>query len=181
MVQSLRQGPITFENLKNIAIAGATGILGRWLVPILVRQGYHVRALTPSPDKARQFFGAEVEVSACDLLDPQIEGRLATLLAGYESVAHIATSLPRDLSAPGRRHARGFPRSRGRRNRSGSRRRAAPGGPSRRAGSASPSAPSRPQKRFRGPRSGPHRGSDRVRSRLRRRLPGSRRRKTGSP
>jgi nucleoside-diphosphate-sugar epimerase len=101
MVQSLRQGLITFENLMHIAIAGATGILGRWLVPLLVKQGCQVRALTPSPAKARQFFAAEVEVAACDLLDPQIEGRLAALLAGCESVAHIATSLPRDLSAPG--------------------------------------------------------------------------------
>ena len=35
-----------------IFIAGATGVLGRSLVPLLVQQGHTVRALVRSPEKA---------------------------------------------------------------------------------------------------------------------------------
>lgn len=83
------------------AIVGATGILGRWLVPMLVGMGWRVCALTPSPEKARKLFGATVEASACDLLDPLAAEQLPGLLAGCDAVANIATSLPRDLSVPG--------------------------------------------------------------------------------
>ena len=84
-----------------IALAGATGILGRWLSPLLVRQGHSVLALNPSPAKAHRFFGDSVSIAQCDLLDADVESILPGLLAGCDSVAHIATALPRDLSVPG--------------------------------------------------------------------------------
>jgi 2-alkyl-3-oxoalkanoate reductase len=84
-----------------VAVVGATGVLGRWLVPMLVGMGWRVRALTPSPDKARKLFGTTVEPAACDLLDPLAAEHLPRLLSGCDAVANIATSLPRDLSVPG--------------------------------------------------------------------------------
>jgi nucleoside-diphosphate-sugar epimerase len=84
-----------------IAIAGATGILGRWLVPLLAQQGHAVAALTPSPEKAQRFFGASASVAECDLLDAAIASRLPALLEDCDAVAHIATALPPDLSVPG--------------------------------------------------------------------------------
>lgn len=84
-----------------VAIAGPTGVLGRSLVPLLLRQGHEVRALARSPEKVEALFGPEVETKACDLLEADIPEHLAELLAGCQAVMHIATAIPKDFNAPG--------------------------------------------------------------------------------
>ena len=87
--------------MQRIAVAGATGVLGRALVPLLLAAGYEVRALTPSPAKPADLAAAGAEVLECDLLAPSSVARLPDLVAGCTAVAHIATAIPQNPRAPG--------------------------------------------------------------------------------
>lgn len=84
-----------------VAIAGATGVLGRSLIPRLLQQGHTVLALARSVDKARALFGDEIEASDCDLLAPDAAERLSSLLPGCQAAAHLATAIPSNPAAPG--------------------------------------------------------------------------------
>ncbi|HET6313216.1 MAG TPA: NAD(P)-dependent oxidoreductase [Chloroflexia bacterium] len=84
-----------------VIVFGATGVLGRELVPLLVRQGYSVRAPVRSPERAQSLLGAGVEVCPGDLLAQETRDRLPALMAGCQAVVHIATAIPRDFGAPG--------------------------------------------------------------------------------
>jgi nucleoside-diphosphate-sugar epimerase len=84
-----------------IAIAGATGVLGRNLIPLLSARGHTMRALVRTPASAPWLAEAGVEMVQGDLLDPDITPRLSGMLAGCDAAAHIATAIPRDMGAPG--------------------------------------------------------------------------------
>lgn len=86
--------------MTKIAVVGATGVYGRALVPLLTQAGHQVRALARSVEKAQKLFPQGVEIAACDLLAPDAAERLPALLAGCEAVAHIATAIPANASAP---------------------------------------------------------------------------------
>jgi nucleoside-diphosphate-sugar epimerase len=76
-----------------VAIVGATGILGRALIPQLLAK-HEVRALARKPDSIYEQFGNQVEALECDLLAAGIAERLPALLAGCEVVIHAATAIP---------------------------------------------------------------------------------------
>lgn len=80
-----------------VAVVGATGILGRSLVPLLVKQRDAVRILAKNPEKARNF---GVETASLDLLSHNAEDRLPALLRDCDAVMHLATSIPRDPGIP---------------------------------------------------------------------------------
>lgn len=82
-----------------VAVIGPTGVLGRALVPMLLQQGYTVRALARSTAKARTLFPQGAEIVACDLL-AVTAAELLPMLEGCDAVAHIATAIPRDFTAP---------------------------------------------------------------------------------
>jgi nucleoside-diphosphate-sugar epimerase len=84
-----------------VCIAGATGVLGRALVPKLLAAAHSVRALVRDRTKAEQTFSREVEIVECDLLAPGTEAKLPDLMDGCDAVVHAATAIPRDMSAPG--------------------------------------------------------------------------------
>jgi nucleoside-diphosphate-sugar epimerase len=84
-----------------VAVAGATGVLGRALIPILLGQRRAVRALVRSTQKARTLFPGEVECVEYDLLALDPQARLTSRLQGCDAVLHIATAIPRDSAAPG--------------------------------------------------------------------------------
>ena len=84
-----------------VIVFGATGVLGRALVPLLLRQGWSVRAPVASPEKANALADAGVEVYSGDLLSQETVERLPTLMAECQAVVHIATAIPRDFRAPG--------------------------------------------------------------------------------
>jgi nucleoside-diphosphate-sugar epimerase len=84
-----------------VGVVGPTGVLGRALVPLLLQQGHAVRALARSVQKAYALFPRDVEIMECDLLSPDLEERLPSVLKACDAVVHIATAIPRDFTAPG--------------------------------------------------------------------------------
>jgi nucleoside-diphosphate-sugar epimerase len=82
-------------------VVGATGVLGRTLMPLLLQQGYSVRALARSPEKVRALERAGIEAVQGDVLTPETANQLPTLVMDCHAVIHIATAIPRDRAAPG--------------------------------------------------------------------------------
>jgi len=69
------------------AVTGATGFLGRRLVPALASHGWRVRALARSKPPEGLWGGAEVEVVGGDMAD---KGALAAIADGADAVIHVA-------------------------------------------------------------------------------------------
>jgi nucleoside-diphosphate-sugar epimerase len=84
-----------------VFLAGATGVLGRALIPQLLQRGDTVCALVRDSSRTTSPSGVGVEVVAGDLLAPEMVSRLPTLVTGSDAVVHAATAIPRDASAPG--------------------------------------------------------------------------------
>ena len=78
-----------------IAVIGATGVLGRAVIPRLVAKQHHVLAISPHPDKARALYGSTVEAALGDLVDPEAEAHFARRLEGCDAVLNIATAIPK--------------------------------------------------------------------------------------
>jgi len=55
---------------SKILIVGGTGMLGRPVVWKFIRDGYSVRVMTHSPERAKNFFGDSVETVTGDVTDP---------------------------------------------------------------------------------------------------------------
>ena len=87
-----------------VAVAGATGVLGRALIPQLLAAGHQVLGLVRDERKAQELFApvsaglAFVEV---DLLERGLESRLPVIFAGCDAVIQAATAIPPDPTAPG--------------------------------------------------------------------------------
>jgi uncharacterized protein YbjT (DUF2867 family) len=81
-----------------IFIAGATGVLGIRVVPLLVAEGHEVWGMTRTPSKADTLRALGAEPSVCDVFDlPAL--RDAVVDAGPEMLMHLLTDLPDDVSA----------------------------------------------------------------------------------
>ncbi|HLZ29776.1 MAG TPA: NAD(P)H-binding protein [Chloroflexota bacterium] len=76
-----------------VLVVGASGMLGRALVPLLVGAGHTVRALSRHPVGP----SLGVDPVAGDLLRTD----LTPVVEGCEAVVHAATAIPRDPSLPG--------------------------------------------------------------------------------
>jgi 2-alkyl-3-oxoalkanoate reductase len=76
----------------NIFLAGATGALGRRLVPKLVDRGHHVVGTTRSPERAAQLSERGAEPAVLDPLDADAV-RAAAARAQPEVVVHQLTAL----------------------------------------------------------------------------------------
>jgi 2-alkyl-3-oxoalkanoate reductase len=87
-----------------VAVAGATGVLGRALVLQLLAAGHNVLGLVRDEGRARELFAAVpagLEFASADLLERGLESRLPALLTGCDAVIQAATAIPADPSAPG--------------------------------------------------------------------------------
>jgi nucleoside-diphosphate-sugar epimerase len=87
-----------------VAVAGATGVLGRALIPQLLAAGYNVLGLVRDDRKAQELFaGASsgLEFAEADLLERGLESRLPAMLASCDAVIQAATAIPPDPSVPG--------------------------------------------------------------------------------
>lgn len=76
---------------QTIAVLGANGVYGRWLVPRLVARGFNVRALVRRPEAALVARACGAEVRTADIFD---EATLRAGLEGCDVGINLATSLP---------------------------------------------------------------------------------------
>lgn len=76
-----------------VLVAGATGVLGRALLPVLVAAGHEVVGTTRSADRARSIEAAGATGVVCDALDRDAVHR-AVAAAAPDAVIHQLTALP---------------------------------------------------------------------------------------
>jgi nucleoside-diphosphate-sugar epimerase len=74
-----------------IAIIGATGVLGRHLIPRLVERGHQVRGSARNEAGETLVAALGAEPVRADILEPD---SLGPAVAGCEAVLHLATSIP---------------------------------------------------------------------------------------
>ena len=99
-----------------IFLAGATGVIGVRLVPLLVADGHVVAGMTRSQEKADGLVAIGAEPVVCDVYDAEAL-REAAVAFGAETVIHQLTDLPDDeASIPGFEAANARIRREGTRN-----------------------------------------------------------------
>jgi nucleoside-diphosphate-sugar epimerase len=76
----------------NVFVTGATGVLGRPVVRLLLDSGHSVRALARSADNDSRLRAAGAEPIRASLFDPST---LQTAVNGCDAVLHLATRIPR--------------------------------------------------------------------------------------
>jgi 2-alkyl-3-oxoalkanoate reductase len=81
----------------NVFVAGATGALGKRLLPLLTERGHDVVGTTRSPEKADQLRAAGAAPAVVDVLDRDAV-RAAMLEAKPEVIVHQATALSGDMN-----------------------------------------------------------------------------------
>lgn len=74
-----------------IFVTGATGVVGRRALPLLVRAGHEVTAVARSPQKARRVEQAGARAVEVSLFDP---AGVRRALAGHDAVINLATHIP---------------------------------------------------------------------------------------
>ena len=88
-----------------VAVAGATGVLGRALIPQLLAAGHQVLGLVRDERRAQELFAANssrgLDFAQVDLLERGLETRLPLIFVGCDAVIQAATAIPPDPSAPG--------------------------------------------------------------------------------
>jgi nucleoside-diphosphate-sugar epimerase len=75
-----------------VFVTGATGAIGRYVVPGLVAAGHEVTGLARSDDKAAQLAAQGAKAAHVSLFDPEA---LRDVFAGHDAVANLATAIPR--------------------------------------------------------------------------------------
>lgn len=80
-----------------VLVAGATGAIGRQLVPQLVRAGHEVTAITRAENKLKQLRDLGATGVVCDVFDPVRLGQVVTD-AGPHIVINQLTDLPQHLN-----------------------------------------------------------------------------------
>jgi nucleoside-diphosphate-sugar epimerase len=78
-----------------IFLAGATGVIGIRLLPLLLGAGYEVAGLTRSPEKVSELEALGAEAVLCDVYDAEAL-RAAVVRFGPVAVMHQLTDLPDD-------------------------------------------------------------------------------------
>ena len=79
-----------------VFLAGATGVIGRRLVPQLLAAGHHVTGMVRSPQRAQAVRTLGAEPAIADALDAEaVRGAVAQ--ARPEAVIHELTALPRRI------------------------------------------------------------------------------------
>lgn len=78
-----------------VFVTGATGVVGRRVVPLLTAAGHAVTAVGRTPDKRRALERAGAAAVGVSLFD---RGALPAALAGHDAVVNLATHLPRSTA-----------------------------------------------------------------------------------
>ncbi len=80
---------------STIAVVGATGVLGRHIIPRLIEQGFRVRAIARRPETP-WLRGLSIETVAADILD---RDQMLRSVDGCTAVIHAATAIPKPGAA----------------------------------------------------------------------------------
>jgi len=83
-----------------VFVAGASGVLGRQVVPALIAAGHTVTANVRDPDAATRATAAGAASTTVDLFDPAATARLGD---DHDAIVNVATSIPTGASAAFRR------------------------------------------------------------------------------
>jgi uncharacterized protein YbjT (DUF2867 family) len=83
-----------------IFLAGATGVIGIRLVPLLIAEGHSVAGMTRSADKTEQLAGLGAQPVVCDVFDLSALTKAVTAFEP-EAVLHEITDLPDSLDELG--------------------------------------------------------------------------------
>ncbi len=81
--------------MRKIFITGATGVIGRQVLPALANAGHQVSAVARSPQKAAAIEEAGAKPVTVDLFNPDA---VAAAVAGRDAVIHLATNIPLGLA-----------------------------------------------------------------------------------
>ena len=76
-------------------VAGATGVIGRRVVPLLLQAGYGVTAIGRTPEKRAALARMGAAATDADLFSPDA---LRAAVAGHDVVINVATHMPSSLS-----------------------------------------------------------------------------------
>ena len=79
-----------------IAVVGATGVIGKAVVPALVASGHDVIGLARTPEKSRLLESLGAQARPASLLDP---AGLVSMFSGADVVCNFATHVPVGLAA----------------------------------------------------------------------------------
>jgi nucleoside-diphosphate-sugar epimerase len=74
-----------------IFLTGATGVIGRRVIPLLISAGHTVSAVARSPEKAAALARSGVSPVQVDLFDAVV---VRAAVAGHEAVVNLATHIP---------------------------------------------------------------------------------------
>ncbi|QBD76401.1 NAD-dependent epimerase/dehydratase family protein [Ktedonosporobacter rubrisoli] len=85
----------------HIFVIGATGALGRVLLPRLQQDQHKIHTLVRSAEQAKDLQARGVVASVGELLSPEGQRQLPELARDCEAVIHIATAIPANPSLPG--------------------------------------------------------------------------------
>ena len=91
--------------MKRVFLAGATGVIGQRLVPLLQGAGYIVTGTTRSPEKARYLRAQGVEAVVVDMFDAEAVVQ-AVIAARPDVLIHQLTDLPKTFDAKAMEAAR---------------------------------------------------------------------------
>lgn len=83
-----------------VFVTGATGVLGRRVVPALLRTGHEVTAVSRTDAKAEQLRRVGAKPVVVDLFDPD---QVREAISGHDAVCHLATHIPTGADMPLRR------------------------------------------------------------------------------
>ncbi len=75
-----------------ILVVGATGVLGRNVIPRLLERGHHVRAVARRAEQVEALQRLDVDALPGDILD---EASLLAAAQGCDTALHLATAIPR--------------------------------------------------------------------------------------
>ena len=85
-----------------VAVSGATGVIGRRVVPLLMAAGHETTAIVRPQTSRRASLPAGCNVAEASLFDKQ---ELVAALAGHDAVINLATHIPPSMLATLRRSA----------------------------------------------------------------------------
>ncbi len=99
MLRRYRRRPVVIASVGSVRIflAGATGVIGVRLVPLLIEAGHEVAGMTRSARKADEISAAGATPVVCDVYDP---AALTAAVVEFrpDLVMHQLTDLPDDLA-----------------------------------------------------------------------------------